>query len=123
KLRDREGSVIRNVLPSPEHRERLGIESPPLALRAGLVELQPLDPGIEHVVLGAGARALLFPLYIVDLQAGAVAGGTPAVLGVVRKQPRVELGEAASAQAAGALGRENLDLLAGQDVDHQIGRA
>src|SRR5258708_38588707 len=109
KLRDREGTVIRNVLAPPEHRERLGVESPSLALRAGLVDLKPLDPGIEHVVLGAGARALLFPLDIVDLQAGAVAGRTPAVLRGVGKQPRVEFGEAAAAKAAGALDREDRD--------------
>ena len=89
-------------------------------MRAGLVDLQPLDPGIEHVVLGAGARALLLPLDVVDLQAGAVAGGAPAVLRVVGKQPRVELGEAAAARAAGALGREHLDLPAGEDMDHSL---
>ncbi len=41
--------------------------------RAGLVQLQPFDPRIQHVVLGAGLGALLVPLHLFDLEARAVA--------------------------------------------------
>jgi len=59
------------------------------------------------VILGAGLLALLVPFDLVEFQAGAVALGAPAVLGVEREKPRVELGEAAPARGAGALGGED----------------
>src|SRR5438034_613642 len=85
------------------HRERLAVEALAVASRAGLVDLQPFDPGVEHVVLGAGVRALLVPFHAVELEAGAVALGAPAMLGVEGEKPRIELGEAAPAGGAGAL--------------------
>ncbi len=55
------------------------------------------------MVLGAGLLALLVPFHAVELEARAVALGAPAVLGVEREKPRVELGEAPPAGRAGAL--------------------
>ncbi len=55
------------------------------------------------MVLGAGLLALLVPFHAVELEAGAIAPGAPAVLGVEGEKPRVQLGEAAPAGRAGAL--------------------
>ena len=60
------------------------------------------------MVFGAALLALGVPVDAGELQAGAVAGGAPAVLGVEREEARVEFGEAARARRAGALGREDL---------------
>src|SRR5262245_5905314 len=75
--------IFGDVLAAPAHSERLAVQALAGALRAGLFELEPLDPGIEHVVLGAGARALVGPLHVLDRDPCAVAGGAPAVLGVI----------------------------------------
>ena len=115
---DRPFRVVRDVPVAPAHRERLGVQALAAAGFARFVDLQPLDPRIEHVVFGAGARALVAPLHFLDLESGAVAGGTPAVLGVVREKARVELGEAAAAGSARALGGEHLDVLSGLHVHH-----
>ncbi len=115
--RHRQPAKVRDVLALPQHGERLGIEPLALARLAGLVDLEPLDPRIEHVVLGAGLRALLVPLDFLDREPGAVAGGAPAVLRVIRKQSRIQLREAAPARPAGALGREHLHVLL-QHVHH-----
>src|SRR5258706_4256453 len=93
------------LLALPQHGERLGIEPLALARLAGLVDLEPLDPRVEHVVLGAGLRALLVPLHCLDREAGAVAGGAPAVLRAVGEKARIELRAAAPARAALARGR------------------
>src|SRR5207245_8036773 len=85
------------------HRKRIAVEALAVAARAGLVHLQPFYPRVEHVVLGAGLRALLVPFHAVELETGAVALGAPAVLGVEREKPRVELGETAPAGRASAL--------------------
>src|SRR5690349_15672159 len=82
-----------------------------MAGRAGLVHFQPLDPGIEHVVLGAGARALGVPADVLEFQAGADAGRAPAMARVVGKETRVEFREAASAGRARALGGKRLRFL------------
>ena len=55
------------------------------------------------MVLGAGLLALLVPFDLFELEARAVTPGTPAVLGVEREKPRVELGEAAPARGAVAV--------------------
>src|SRR5205814_5175892 len=70
----------------------------------------PLDPRIQHMRLGARPFALLVPLHLLDVEAGAVARRAPAVLRVVRKEARVELGEAAAARGARALHRIHLHL-------------
>src|SRR6185437_7374283 len=97
-------------LPAEAHRERLLVEPLAVACPARLVELQPFDPRVEHVVLGAGLRALLVPVHRLDLEAGAVAARAPAVLRVVREEARVELREAAAAGRARALHRVDLRL-------------
>src|SRR5216110_1909860 len=99
---DGQASVLRDVHVAPAHGKRFAVEAPAFALGAGLVDFEPFDPGVEHVVFGAGASALVAPLDLVDLQPGAVAGGAPAVLRVVGEEPRIELREAAPARAAGA---------------------
>src|SRR5688572_16128659 len=109
---------MRDVALAPAHGERLAVEALSLALRTVLFELEPLDPRVEHVVFGAGARALVGPFHLVDGEAGAVARRAPAMLGVVRKQARIELREAAPAGAAGALGGEHLHPLLLQDMHH-----
>src|SRR6185312_5150631 len=109
-LRDRLRAHVGDRLPPEAHRERFLVEALALALRARLVDLEPFDPGVEHVVLGAGLRALLVPLHLVDLEARAVAAGAPAVLRVVGEEARVELAEAAAARGARALHREDLRL-------------
>src|SRR5688572_18214944 len=90
---DRLPRVLRNAPVAPAHRQRLGVEAGAVAGFAGLVDLEPLDPRVEHIVLGAGARALVGPVDLVDVEAGAVALRAPAVLGVVGEQARIELGE------------------------------
>ncbi len=92
----------------PAHGERLRVEPGAAARRAGLVHLQPFDPGVEHVVLRAGARPFFAPVDVLQLQPGAVARRAPPVLRVVREEPRIRLGEAAAAGAAGAPGGEDL---------------
>src|SRR4026208_672297 len=91
----------------------------PLAGARGprLFPREPLDPRIEHMILRAGAGALVGPLHLLDGEARAVAGRAPAVLGVVGEQARVELREAAAASAAGALGGKHLELLVLQDMN------
>src|SRR5690606_32910982 len=54
----------------------------------------------------AGFFAGLLGIEPLELQAGAEAGRAPAVLGVVREQARIGLGEAGAAAGAGALDRE-----------------
>ena len=73
------------------------------------------------MVLGAGAGTFFVPTDVGNLQSGAVATRAPAVLRVIRKQARIELGKAAPAGGAGALGREHpLDLrLAIHDSVHR----
>ncbi len=60
------------------------------------------------MVLGAGLGALLVPLDVLELHAGAEALRAPSMLGVIGKKPRIELAEAASARGARALHREHL---------------
>src|SRR5262249_61536856 len=93
--------------PLPQHGERLGVQPRAEASRAGLVDLQPLDPRIEDVVLRPGLLAILVPVDAGELQPCSKALATPAVLGVEREQARVGLREAAAASRAGALGREH----------------
>src|SRR5207237_1208845 len=62
------------------HRERFLVEALAVALGTCLVELEPFDPRIEDVILGAGLRALVVPLHRVDLETGAIAPRAPAVL-------------------------------------------
>ena len=56
---DRLRRVLGDALALPAHRERFRVQPLAVAVGAGLVDLQPLDPRVEHVVLGAGARALV----------------------------------------------------------------
>ena len=65
---DRQRGELGDRAALPAHRERLAVEALALARGAGLVDLQPFDPGVEHVVLGAGARALLVPFDLVELR-------------------------------------------------------
>src|SRR6185295_5107666 len=54
--------ILGDIPVPPAHRERLGVEAGAAAGLAGLVDFEPLDPRIEHAVLGAGARALVGPV-------------------------------------------------------------
>src|SRR5262249_59668393 len=87
--------VLGDVLAAPAHRERLAVQPLSGALRARLLELEPFDPRVEHVVLGAGARALVGPLHVLDREARPAAGAAPAGLGAVREQTGGELPVAA----------------------------
>ncbi len=89
------GSAVRSRQWSAcqSHRQRLAIEPLAVAGGAGLVDLQPLQPGIEHVIFGAGLLARFVPAHGVELEAGAETGGAPAVARVVGEQPRVRFGE------------------------------
>ena len=82
------------------HGERFAVEPLALARRADLVSpSQPFDPPRSSPVCSSSKPS--------QLQAGAVARRAPAVLRVEREQARVELGEAAAARRARALGRED----------------
>jgi len=69
----------------------------------GFVDLQPFEPGVEHVT-GLGFLALFVPVETGEFEAGAEAALAPAVLGVVGEQARIELGETAAAAAACTFG-------------------
>ena len=104
----RQRGEIRDRAVVVTHGEGLGVQALAVAGGAGFLDFQPFEPGVEHVVLGAGLLALGVPVDAGELHAGAVAGGAPAVLGVEREEARVELREAARARRAGALGGEDL---------------
>lgn len=86
---------------APAHRQRDAVQALAMAYRAG--------PGFAFVPgVPGGFLAGLFGVEALQLQAGAEAAAAPAVLGVVREQARIGLGEADAARRAGALDREVL---------------
>src|SRR5690606_9314495 len=105
---DGQGGVSGDVPILQPYRKRLGPPAPAVAARAGArFVVAILQPGFllaGLVFTETGQR-----------HSGAEAALAPAVPRVVRKQPRVELGEAAAAAGAGAFGGE--DGLAAADRD------
>ena len=65
------------------HRQRRRVQPFAGARRAGLVDFQPVQPGIEHMLFSAGFFAFLVPIHFFQRQPGAEAGRAPAVFGVV----------------------------------------
>ncbi len=122
-LCDRQHAVVGDRAAAPQHRERLAIEPLAPAIGARLIDLQPFDPRVQHIVLGTGARTFLVPAHFFDLQSGAIAGGAPTVPGVVGKQARIEFRKTARARRTGTLGREhglgNLALALHQAVERR----
>src|SRR6185295_11260461 len=104
---DWQHAVIRDSAIAPQYRQGLRIEPLPVAVRTSFVDLQPLDPGIQYVVLRTGARTLLVPANLIYFQAGTVATRAPSMLGIVGKQPWIEFRKTLPAGWAGALGRKH----------------
>ncbi len=91
------GSAVRSAIERSWKRtcSAVGIQALAFARGAGLVDLQPLQPGIEHVVLGAGLLALLVPA-----DAGRASGRCR---NSVSHQPCLELKENSRGSSSGKL--------------------
>src|SRR5205807_1008366 len=97
---DREPRQVGDRLFAKAHRERLGVKPLAVTFRTdALVVSVPLVPP-DFLAGLVGVEAA-------ELQARAVACSAPAMLGVEREQPRVEIRKAAAAHGTGALGGEN----------------
>src|SRR5690606_3713021 len=93
-LRNRQACQVGNGLIPPADRQRDRIESCPMAAGAGfLFAFVPIVP--THFLAG------LFGIKTGELQAGSVAGGAPAVFGVVREHPGIRVREVHTATWTG----------------------